>query len=224
MAYLDGLLADGEVVLVKAHRHIIFLIMHILPFALLTIALWVAAGFVWAKVDTATTVLTLILLVLSLVPLARAIQTFLVWVREEYILTNYRILQVEGLLNKRTLDSSLEKVNDVLTTQPILGRIFNYGTIEIITGSDKGVNNLAGIADPLPFKRALIDAKKAIERGDGIDDGRAPQPRSVRYADPRQGDDTMDAARLLAALTELRDSGVITVDEYETRKQELLRR
>jgi hypothetical protein len=34
----------------------------------------------------------------------------------------------------------------------------------------------------------------------------------------------MDAARLLAALTELRDSGVITGEEYETRKRELLRR
>jgi hypothetical protein len=104
--------------------------------------------------------------------------------------------------------------------------MFDYGSIEIITGSDRGINNLAGIKDPLSFKRALIDAKKGLER-ESRAFASAPVNSGGAYATnvaTQQHDDTMDAARLLAALTELRDSGVITGDEYETRKRELLRR
>jgi uncharacterized membrane protein YdbT with pleckstrin-like domain len=222
MAYLDGLLGEGEAVLLKAHRHPLFLILHSIPYVLLVLVLWAAA--IWSLVAdfSAHKILGYVLLAVSLYPLARAVQRFLIWKREEYILTSYRILQVEGLLNKRSLDSALEKVNDVLLTQSIFGRMFDYGSIEIITGSDKGINNLAGIKDPLVFKRALIDAKKALERESrGVMAATAPERQQFA---PAAHDDTMDAARLLAALTELRDSGVITGDEYETRKRELLRR
>ena len=224
MAYLDGLLGEGETVLLKAHRHPLFLILHSIPYVLLTIVLWIAAVFTLTRDFTGNQIVAVVLLAMSLYPLARAVQRYLIWRREEYVLTSYRILQVEGLLNKRSLDSALEKVNDVLLTQSMFGRMFDYGSIEIITGSDKGVNNLAGIKDPLIFKRALIDAKKGLER-ESRSYLPAPangQPQYAAAAQPH--DDTMDAARLLAALTELRDSGVITGDEYETRKRELLRR
>ena len=225
MAYLDGLLGENEQVLLKAHRHPLFLVLHSIPYVLLILVLWTAAGYTLTRDFTGSTILALVLLAVSLYPLGRAVQRFLIWKREEYVLTSYRILQVEGLLNKRSLDSALEKVNDVLLTQSIFGRMFDYGTIEIITGSDRGINNLAGIKDPLSFKRALIDAKKGLER-ESRGFASAPANSGATYAanSGPQHDDTMDAARLLAALTELRDSGVITGDEYETRKRELLRR
>ena len=93
-------------------------------------------------------------------------------------------------------------------TQSLLGRLFGYGNIEIITGSEIGVNNLTGIADPFAFKRGLLEAKMDL---DGFSDNR----RTTRTSG-------QDPVRLLAALTELRDSGVISGDEYEERKAQLL--
>jgi uncharacterized membrane protein YdbT with pleckstrin-like domain len=213
MAYLDDLLGDDERILIKAHRHILFLILHTLPYVLLTVVVWVVAFVIWWKTDWSN-IIPLVLVALSLVPLIRAIYRFLIWRTEEYVVTNYRIIQVEGLLNKRTLDSALEKVNDVLMTQTLFGRLFGYGNIDIITGADVGVNHLGGLAQPVAFKKALLEAKTDLSNGD----------RDVvrRFA----SDDRDQSADLVAALNELtnlRESGIITSDEYETRARQLLR-
>lgn len=207
MAYIDDLLGQDESVQLVAHRHIIFLLLHVLPFAVATIVIWVGATLAQAYVDRYSPWLALGLLAVSLVPLAITIYRFFVWKLEEYVVTNYRILQVEGILNKRTLDSALEKVNDVLMTQSFFGRMFGYGNIDILTGSERGINSLTGIADPFAFKRALLNAKMRLD-----DPGEGWRRSSVD-----------DRARLLAALTELRDSGVISADEFDERSEQLTR-
>ncbi len=207
MAYIDDLLGQNETIELVAHRHVIFLILHVLPVALATIAIWVGAALVQAYVDDYSPWLAVGLLVLSLVPLAISIYRFLVWKLEEYVVTNYRIVQVEGLLTKRTLDSALEKVNDVLMTQSFFGRMFGYGNIDILTGSERGINSLTGIADPFGFKRALLNAKMQLD-------------------DPGEGwrrSSADDEPRLLSALDDLRDSGVISPDEYDQRREQLTR-
>ncbi|HMM42596.1 MAG TPA: PH domain-containing protein [Thermomicrobiales bacterium] len=207
MAYIDDLLGQDESIQLVAHRHIIFLLLHTLPFALATLLLWVGAGLVQRYVDSYSPWLALALVVVSLVPLAITIYRFFVWKLEEYVVTNYRILQVEGIINKQTLDSALEKVNDVLMTQSLAGRMFGYGNIDILTGSERGINSLTGIADPFAFKRALLNAKMQLD-------------------DPGEGwrrSSTADHARLLSALADLRDSGVISGDEYEQRREQLSR-
>lgn len=207
MAYIDDLLGQEESVQLVAHRHIIFLLLHIFPFALATVAVWVGAGLAQAYVDSYSPWLALALLVVSLVPLAITVYRFFVWKLEEYVVTNYRIVQVEGIINKRTLDSALEKVNDVLMTQSLFGRLFGYGNIDILTGSERGINSLTGIADPFAFKRALLNAKMRL------DDSGEGWPRS------KAG----DQERLLLALTDLRDSGVISADEFEERRDKVVR-
>lgn len=209
VAYLDGLLAQDERVLIMAHRHILFLLQRTVLYLLGALALWILAIAAVTRLDTGGNWVALAAVVLSLVPLSIGIYRFFAWRFEQYAVTNYRIIQVEGILSKRTFDSALEKVNDVLMTQSLLGRIFGYGNIEIITGSEIGVNNLTGIADPFAFKRGLLEAKMAL---DGFSGRGAPAPAAGGQ----------DPVRLLAALTELRDSGLITPDEYESRKAQLL--
>jgi uncharacterized membrane protein YdbT with pleckstrin-like domain len=67
------------------------------------------------------------------------INDILVWSHHQYIVTNWRVLQISGIFNKNVIDSSLEKVNDVKMTQSFFGRIFNYGNVEILTASELGV-------------------------------------------------------------------------------------
>ena len=40
------------------------------------------------------------------------------------------MLKVDGILNKRSADSSLEKINDAILSQSVLGRMFNYGDLD----------------------------------------------------------------------------------------------
>lgn len=208
MAYVDDLLAKDERILLKAHRHILYLIVKIGLYVAAAIVLWSLAIFAVTALDDYGKYVAGLLFIISLYFVGVTIYRFLAWNREQYLITNYRIIQVEGIFRKRTFDTALEKVNDVLMTQPIFGRMFGYGNIKIIAGSDTAINDLTAIADPFTFKRTLVETKMAL----GVDEG----PGRSRSGDG------LESARLLAALVELRDSGVITAAEYEERKQNLL--
>ncbi len=81
---------------------------------------------------------------------------------EEYIVTNRRVIQTAGVFNKHVIDSSLEKVNDVVLTETVLGRLFDYGNIEILTASEMGVNLLRHIVSPVKFKTEMLNQKERV--------------------------------------------------------------
>jgi uncharacterized membrane protein YdbT with pleckstrin-like domain len=203
MSDLHGMLGEGEVILVTARRHPLFLAGRL---ALYIIAALILIGVgIWMAVSY-NTYIGIALWVISLFPIAIALIKFFSWRNEVYAVTNDRIVQVEGLLSRRVFDSSLEKVNDILLTQSLFGRMFNYGTIEIITGSDVGLNRLDALKAPLDFKRAILDARNALEGHGRL----APQQF---VAD--------DRSQLLESLDNLRSSGVLSEAEYEIKRARL---
>lgn len=238
MAYVDQLLANGERVLLTAHRHPLFMVTNVAPLLFLTLILWGLSFAAWNFIPTVGGYVGLALLIGSFIPLVVAAYRFLWWRMERYIITSYRIIQIEGIVNRRTFDSALEKVNDVETDQSVFGRMFNYGSISIITGSEIGVNELVGIARPYDFKRALLEAKLAFgpDRGDGFSISQAEfiddEPRDERRAasgpdEPTRKFETVneesDPSRVAVALTELRNAGVITEDEFQERMRRVTR-
>lgn len=83
---------------------------------------------------------------------------------QEYLITNRRVIQVSGVINKRSGDSSLEKINDADLSQSVFGRMFNFGDLDILTASDAGIDRLRMIHDPVGFKRSMLDAKHEYEQ------------------------------------------------------------
>ena len=79
------------------------------------------------------------------------------------MLTNRRVIQVEGIVNKRATDSSLEKINDAVLTQSIFGRMFGFGDLDILTAAEAGIERFRMLIDPIGFKRAMLDAKHEYE-------------------------------------------------------------
>jgi uncharacterized membrane protein YdbT with pleckstrin-like domain len=57
-----------------------------------------------------------------------------------------------GLINRRTLELVLAKLETIGVEQGIPGRIFNYGTI-IVTGTGGTKEPFRDIADPLEFRK-----------------------------------------------------------------------
>ncbi|HVY34591.1 MAG TPA: PH domain-containing protein, partial [Caulobacteraceae bacterium] len=78
------------------------------------------------------------------------------------VVTNRRVIQLSGVFTKEVIDSALDKVTDVRTEQSLLGRMFNYGDVEVLTASETGKNLFRMIAEPLAFKRAMLDAQHAL--------------------------------------------------------------
>ncbi|HET9082934.1 MAG TPA: PH domain-containing protein [Candidatus Limnocylindrales bacterium] len=167
--------------------------------------------------------------------------TILRYMNQEYVLTNRRVVEVEGVLNKRVTDSSLEKVNDIVLTQSIFGRIFGFGDLEILTASETGISRFRMLVQPVKFKREMLDAKHEYER-DIAGSGYVTSPpfRAESYGGGPLTDDTVstplppaapaqplsrdEVTQTLNSLADLRDRGAISPEEFERKKADLLAR
>ena len=163
-------------------------------------------------------------IVVAVVPAAEVIRILLDWLNERYIITNRRVMEVRGTINKNVRDSALEKVNDVELNQSIVGRLLGYGTVEIITGSDIGVNEFRRISNPVRFKREMLNAKEQYRRS-GLDLDEEMVPARAASASSQAGDPSKgDIPDLIAELDELRQKGIISEEEFQAKKTELLDR
>ena len=72
-------------------------------------------------------------------------------------------MQVGGVLNKHSADSSLEKINDAVLTQSIFGRMFDFGDLDVLTAADIGIDKFRMLRGPIDFKKAMLDAKHEFE-------------------------------------------------------------
>jgi uncharacterized membrane protein YdbT with pleckstrin-like domain len=218
MAYLDTIMGDQEQVLFTTRRHWLVIARSIITSVILALVI-IAVTLVAASVLTSQTSVSIpeglpfLLLLLLIVPLGSLVTTYLTWHNEQYIVTNRRIIQMEGVFNKHVIDSSLEKVNDIVMSQTFMGRLLSYGDIEILTASEIGVNKLVQISDPIRFKTTLLNAKE------GITDSDTP----LRRADAGTSADKSEP-ELIAELAELRARGILTEEEFQAKKTDLMSR
>jgi len=203
--YLKSLLGEREKVLLVTHQHWFLLLRNIL-FELVLIAATIIAVTLllifWAPMPSAALGYLMVL-----IPLASLLRDVLLWSNHKYVVTNRRVIQVFGVLNKNITDSSLEKVNDVKMEQSALGRLFDFGDIEILTASELGINRFTFIGDPVRFKKAMLDAKFELENEEA--------PRQAVHP-------AMDVPRLIQELDALRRSGALTEEEFAEKKRKLL--
>ena len=199
--YTQSMLGENERILLITRQHWFVLFSAIMLEIFVTLVVLVAA-----TVATISFPLAALTFLLILVPLFSMLHDILVWYNREYIVTNRRVIQIFGVFNKSVVDSSLEKVNDVKMSQSFLGRFFDYGDIQILTGSELGANLFKRIGDPIKFKTAMLNAKEKLGY-----EGSAP------HAQPAESIPAM-----IAELDELRKKGIVTEAEFQAKKAQLL--
>ena len=211
MGYLESLMGRYEGIVFKTRRHWLAILPTILVNSLLSLLIIVGSLFLVSQVGP----LALLLLLLLVFPLGKLAVDLLNWWNEQYVITNRRVVQVEGIINKHVIDSSLEKVNDVVLDQSVWGRFLGYGDVEILTASEIGVNRLDRVAHPVRFKREMLNQKEGV--------GRLESFRSkAQEVLSGEGPVAADIPRLISELDDLRKKGVITEEEFQREKGELL--
>ncbi len=204
--YIQSLMGENEKMLLVTRQHWFVLSSTIIA-EILIILIIIAVATTVSIVTPPIGVLAAIIAVgLSLIPAISMIRDILIWYNRQYIVTNRRVIQISGVINKNVVDSSLEKVNDVKMSQSFFGRIFDYGNVEILTASELGVNQFQRIGDPVHFKIAMLNAKEKL----GFDEN------NIRHA-PAE-----DIPSLIAKLDELRKQGILSEEEFKAKKAELL--
>lgn len=241
--YADSLLTEGEVIVLRTRQHWLALIGRARAGVVLFLGGLVLL-FLIAYFNVAPGTLRDILSGIALIMLALGAIVFLyrlwIWWAQDFIITNRRLLKVTGVLNKRSGDSSLEKINDAVLIQSLFGRMFNYGDLEILTAAEMAVDRYHMLNDPKSFKKTMLTQKHNLETE--FVSGRAPTPPLRADAQPAAPvatapaaapqapspeatpDESLEVTQTLARLADLRDSGAITAEEYEAKKDELLGR
>lgn len=214
MGYIEKLLGRNERLVFVTRQHWVQLVAPGLM-ALLLAALLITAG---ALLSAATSGIALAAgIVIALAPLGFYARRFAWWWNEKYIVTNRRVIQVEGILDKHVIDSSLEKVNDVVLRQSAMGRMLDFGDIEILTGSEIGVNQLSRIHRPITFKTEMLNQKEGMGEIDAFE---SRAKRMLACEAPAAA----DIPELIAELDELRQKQIISQAEFDKKKQDLLDR
>ena len=228
-----SLLATGERVLLVRQRHWLTFLEAGRWFVLALVAGLIAGALDQTVPDHGvagplSTLLGWVFWIALIAGLVGLVWYFIVWKVERYLVTTRRVIEAGGVINKYTHDTSLQALTDMNVGHPWLGRIFGYGEIDLLTAAEAGTTKIRFLPDADGFKRALLDAKQEHELEVG--GGQAVQQavaaaaaRPAAQADPaRMSAEELDTA--LSRLADMRDRGLITPEEFDEKKRELLDR
>jgi hypothetical protein len=237
--YADSLLADGESISFRTRQHWLATIIDArYPWAIFLVSLIVL--FVISTnigPGAARDIVSWLTFAGFVVSIAWLAKVYWNWLSQDYIVTNRRVIKVEGIINKRSADSSLEKINDAVLEQNIFARILNYGDLDILTAADIAVDKYRMLNRAPEFKRVMLNEKHELEgefgrpfpapplRSAPPTPVPAPAAASATSAPPPRREMSSDeVTRALASLADLRDRDAISPEEYEAKKADLLGR
>jgi hypothetical protein len=246
MSYADSLLASGERIVRREHQHP-FMLFWNARWAVIAIAIALVGGVLriisgeqQGFAGTLTGLLGWVVLILFVVGIVSFLWGILQYRNAEYIITSRRIIQAGGVVNKKATDSSLEKINDAVLSESIFGRMFGFGDLDVLTASEAGIERLRMLKDAKDFKKAMLESKHELEleltrpvmapiqAAPAVAPAPVPAPVAAPAPAPvPAGPAPMSADDIqssLVRLGEMRDSGLITPEEYTAKKQELLGR
>lgn len=149
--YIDEILQPGERLLYSTTIHWIIylpgLALWVLALAVIVFGSAVAPGIG----GVGLIIIALILLGIGLISVLRA------WFRRwttEFDVTDRRIVQKNGFIERRTVEMNMDKVESVDVNQSILGRIFDYGEV-IVRGTGESWEPIRTIGSPLKFRNHI---------------------------------------------------------------------
>lgn len=205
MSYLTKLLIPGEQVVHETRRSVAATFGGLLVFLSLVLT---GAGVAYALSLPAAGLLgTGMLLVVALVLGVLLLGRWIWWRNKIYVVTNLRVLKLEGLLSKSHRDASLDKINDLVLSQSVLGRLLSYGDVQILTANESSAMTFHKLQDPVAFKRQILQVR-TTEMADG----------------PGLGASSGDPIAQIERLGQLRAQGVLTEEEFQAKKKVLMDR
>ena len=134
------------------------------------------------------------------------IYPFVSWWFTHYILTNHRLIRRSGIIARSGKEIPLENINDLSFSQNPLERILRSGDLLIESAGEQGQERFADIPDPEGFQSLVYKVREA--RSKELSTG--------------HGVEQTDAASQLERFGALLKEGLISREEYDRKKAEIL--
>jgi uncharacterized membrane protein YdbT with pleckstrin-like domain len=210
MAFPKQLLADHEKIVFDLKPHWVALIPSVLWSIVFLAASVLAYNFVYnldGSYDWWEIAITVALLLgwylLAVLP-------FLRWQFTHFVLTSDRLITRAGVVAKHSKEIPLERINDVAFSQTMIERALGAGDLMIESAGERGQNQIRNVRRPEQVQ--LMIYKETESNNNRM--MRPPSGAPVQASIPEQ----------IEALSRLKDQGVISETEFETKKAELLKR
>ncbi len=162
----------------------------------------------WAKIPVALFVFA---------TLVWFMQRYIRWVSTHFVLTSDRVIFRTGIIAKHGIEIPLERINTIFFHQRIFERMLGLGDLDIESASKDGAQRFDDIRNPSAVQNEIYQQMEAnqIKAADRISGG-------INRAQGATGSESIPDQ--IAKLSALRDQGVLTEDEFQMKKQELLGR
>jgi uncharacterized membrane protein YdbT with pleckstrin-like domain len=182
------------------------------------VLLLAVAAFVAVAVSIDNDVLPWILGVLVLVALGRLVMRYLSWTTTEFVVTSDRLILRAGIISKKGMEIPLDRVNTVFFSQKLRERLLGFGDLIIESGGERGQQVIDNVSHPEQVQ-SVIHA--AMETEQDQREGARYADRTAATAAPADRESVLDQ---IDRLDQLRQRGVISQAEFETKKAQLLER
>jgi len=141
---------------------------------------------------------------------------YLVWINTRFVVTSDRLTNRSGVLNRQGVEIPLERVNTVFFSQSIFERIIGSGDLVIESAGEQGQQKFSDIKRPLNVQNEIHRQMESNEnrKFDRVSQGIAETESNSKLSIPEQIDQ----------LDDLRRREVISNEEFESKKEELLKR
>jgi uncharacterized membrane protein YdbT with pleckstrin-like domain len=112
------------------------------------------------------------------VALLSALAAWIRWRMHEIVVTDRRVIRISGVLSKEVIDYSLDAITDLRLRQSWLGRVFDYGDVDVLTASEAAARpreTFPAVSHPIQLTHAIQEQRERRRRRVAL----------VRELDPR---------------------------------------
>ena len=139
---------------------------------------------------------------------------YVVWATTGFVVTTDRLINRSGVFGRQGTEIPLERVNTVFFSQTFFERLIGSGDLEIESAGEQGKQNFTDIRKPLNVQNEIYRQMEANENRKFDRVGRNLGGAVGGLSIPEQ----------IEKLAELAQKGIISRDEFEEKKAELLDR
>ena len=139
------------------------------------------------------------------------------WQFTYFVVTTERVIYRTGVLAKRGVEIPLDRINNINFNQGIVDRVVGAGSLDVQSAGQDGETRFTDVRHPDAVQQEIYKQMEAFARrraawGRGDAPAAAAAPAAPNIAEQ------------INQLAELRDRGLITAEEFETKKAQLLER
>ncbi len=151
------------------------------------------------------------------------IARYIVWSTTSFVVTTDRLINRSGVFGRQGTEIPLERVNTVFFAQTFFERVIGSGDLEIESASEQGSQKFTNIRKPLNVQNEIYRQMEENEnrKYDRVGRNLIAGPGG---AGPGAGDGGLSIPDQIEKLDLLRQKGIISNEEFQAKKVELLDR